>query len=131
MNFSFFSYDDTLRVFTIDCSDPITLSLKKKIEFGGAVWRTMSFPAPPADAEDTCGIHIVASCARNGVHVICLDSSSWAYETVASCMEHEGFLAYGLDVKVHQNKDMRSLVIASCYFDNQYFHLWKLKVSPD
>ncbi|CAL8109411.1 unnamed protein product [Orchesella dallaii] len=120
------SYDDTLRIFSIDLLNPIFLSLKKKIQFGGAVWRTICLPyvsdstVKPETEED---LLLVAACARNGIHLIHLNRTDWSYDTKATCLEHEGFLAYGLDVKL--NKTTKKYVIASCYFDNQQLHVWK------
>jgi len=122
-------YDDTLRLFTIDCVDPIMLSLKKKIEFGGAVWRTIAFPISTSNQNNEVeNFHLVAACARNGIHVIDLNTKTWVYNTIAKCLEYEGFLAYGLDVKPYYYESSMSYVIASCYFDNNQFHVWKIDI---
>lgn len=125
-----YSYDDTLRVFSIDCLNPILLSLKKKIEFGGALWRTLSFPADDTSdsTETTKKFYIIAACARNGIHVVHVNCETWSYETCSSCLEFEGFLAYGIDVKVKKCAETSTFLVASCYFDNQQLHLWKTTI---
>ncbi|ODM92031.1 Diphthine methyltransferase [Orchesella cincta] len=121
------SYDDTLRIFSIDHMNPIVLSLKKKIEFGGAVWRTISLPYmsnnSTGEVETDKDLLLVAACARNGIHLVHLNLNDWSFDTKATCLEHEGFLGYGLDVKLE--KTSKTCVIASCYFDNHQLHVWK------
>lgn len=101
-----------------------------KIEFGGAVWRSISFPIKTnvndSIVEETNNFHIVVACMRNGVHILNLNCKNWSYETLTSCMDYEGFLAYGLDANFDEVN--RKFTVISCYFDNQQLHLWDTTV---
>lgn len=101
-----------------------------KIEFGGAVWRSISFPIKTnvndSIVEETNNFHIVVACMRNGVHILNLNCKNWSYKTLTSCMDYEGFLAYGLDANFDEVN--RKFTVISCYFDNQQLHLWETTV---
>lgn len=106
------------------------LSLKRKLEFGGAPWRTIAFPFSNdnTDVKESENFHIVSACARNGIQLGSLNINNWSYETITTCLEFEGYLAYGLDVKSISHEQLKSYVVASCYFDNHEFHAWKIDI---
>jgi len=118
------SYDDYLRIYNLVSTDPkVSLLLKTEINLGGTVWRTMWIP-PLEEKEDAVEeLCIGAACARNGIHVVKIDPTTWTSKTVLSCLDYAGALAYGFDIRV--NKD--DYTIASCYFDNHVFHVFNIK----
>jgi len=124
-------YDDNLRVYSQVAGEmKPTLTMKTVINLGGAVWRTIWIPEKvflPGNSSEEQDEYLIigAACARNGIHIVRINTTDWSSGVVLSCNEHLGPLAYGFDIRV--NQDDKSFTIASCYFDSHLFHVWDVK----
>jgi len=124
-------YDDKLRIFTLEIEnseEPETVKIKLvhqlEIHLGGAVWRTIWLSPFGEKRENEYQVAVAA--ARNGVQIVRFNRSSWTGESIFTCKNHLGNLAYGLDVRM--DKTDKTYTFGTCYFDHNMLHIFKLEL---
>lgn len=130
-NYNFFCrYDDILKIYklTSTVQKPI-LELITQINLQGAIWRTIFLPNLNGfhgnDENDDENIWMVAvATARKGIKYLKFDKNNGNLSVISEQMKYEGFLAYGLDIKIDHVRN--KLKFATGYFDNHVIHVFEL-----
>jgi len=116
-------YDDVLKISKLVSKSPKPiLELKTQINLQGAIWRSMFVPRLK-HFDDGNVLVIAVAAARKGIKFLEYDCVGNQLTVLGEQMKYEGFLAYGLDVKVDLVKGV--YLVASGYFDNHVVHCFK------
>jgi len=117
-------YDDVIKIYELVARRPKPFLVQKlHLNLGGAIWRIAFLPSL-FGTEDHWRIGI--ACGKKGVKILEFDRPNNKLKVLWEYLKYDGYLCYGLDVKVDYLRC--EYLLANAYFDNHVLHVFRLNL---